>query len=1249
MRKLTLLSAVFLLGVLLTQVGFANGNYKYVSKPHIRIQGGQTVLDAVYVPVNVAVSDVRVGVYAKTVMYSSLRITLTSPYGHQVVLKQESGNPGAAPLYGSLGSARSMTLFRENGNGIGAQPNDRSTDPSTSLTTLNGVMSSGWWQISIVDERNFSINAQPQDGFLEEWVLMFNRQIVEPVQPFTPPIDITYAGGSSIRGQINGVTATSTNPNRAQIPNDDLSGNPGDQCNAPNDPGVLLGRSGDAFPIVLSGHPGALIGQAANGFPAGRFRLTITVETDYAPGSTIPRAFTQDVAIYFGRVPDNPGILPLPAPPSFGDPGFQAKNISAGWPTGTGTVGSLQGGASAIYGGVRLASCLSPVQGVDDYGYDRVTFDDYAIEQIADGLPAGPNGGFAGTYRGEQNINTLNGLPVDGLYYVTVYDAYNDNQAGFGNIRVTYMQLEYIVGGGEISDPVRHQGLVGPLMGVPVPGTITGAPIGYLSDVIGVIPPYMENAKDQDPILVFWATEKLYPKDATGTERIMAVDMNNYAPPSATHYHGPYAYPGALDNDPLVAGALVNADVLIVPSGDYNLRVNLIQPRYDDDLTDNEFESPKINVNPISLSYYGDQVVQWNNYVDPNHSGLIASATLPATYAIANSFTLFKYPTSQLASVDFRFDRGTIVTPRPRVRITVWSCANGYSGAPTTAVARSPYVNSNEYIEGNWRTFPIYALDANGNADITTGGSVNLAPGTYVVAIDNADLQGTNMLIYPYTYGAVPALTDRYRSYLFGDLFGPLGPYAALGTRMGYLSTNTANPPGLAWGATNGPAFSNFVAPMRLNLTNLNDFAVNYVRWSSQTSPTEAITIGQPVTPIVNITAASTQNGMNKDFNIYLAVYDGGNNLLYSDMVNVATSGGINGYQTLSVNLDPWTPTTGGIYKVKAYFTRNPDDQNPINDLVEYDLTVMAQPVIVFDPGVDNASLNELVDILSSRGTNPVLVNVDREGIAAVKNSTIFVLGNVNSDILAAAVAQGNDIAFVSEKSAKIGYSIQKIDALYGIERTRPVNYSMVDIGANIAADPTAVMDDAPQAIQLPEFTSKEEVLTYISSNSDMRVEEPKTSFRKGDAESAFASVLPAATGSKYGDIRFVSETTGSLNIIYTVPSLRNPGEIHVAVAAPTAFALEQNYPNPFNPSTVISYNLSEGSVVTLRIIDVLGREIATLVNSSQAAGTYSVNWKGMDKNGVDVPSGNYFYRLDAVPASGAAAFSSTKKMVLSK
>ncbi|MCH7773867.1 MAG: T9SS type A sorting domain-containing protein [Bacteroidetes bacterium] len=97
----------------------------------------------------------------------------------------------------------------------------------------------------------------------------------------------------------------------------------------------------------------------------------------------------------------------------------------------------------------------------------------------------------------------------------------------------------------------------------------------------------------------------------------------------------------------------------------------------------------------------------------------------------------------------------------------------------------------------------------------------------------------------------------------------------------------------------------------------------------------------------------------------------------------------------------------------------------------------------------------------------------------------------------------------------------------------------------------------------------------------------------------------------------------------------------------PNEFSLSQNYPNPFNPSTKIKFTIAKsplpgedgrGGLVTLKVYDVLGNEVATLVNEEKPVGSYEVEF-----DATTLPSGIYFYKLQA------GSFVETKKMVLMK
>ncbi|MBI4810153.1 MAG: T9SS type A sorting domain-containing protein [Ignavibacteriales bacterium] len=100
----------------------------------------------------------------------------------------------------------------------------------------------------------------------------------------------------------------------------------------------------------------------------------------------------------------------------------------------------------------------------------------------------------------------------------------------------------------------------------------------------------------------------------------------------------------------------------------------------------------------------------------------------------------------------------------------------------------------------------------------------------------------------------------------------------------------------------------------------------------------------------------------------------------------------------------------------------------------------------------------------------------------------------------------------------------------------------------------------------------------------------------------------------------------------------------------PKVFALEQNHPNPFNPSTVINYSLPLDSWVTLKVFDVLGREISTLVNEHQSAGYHTVTFSTSIGDANKLSSGLYFYRLQTWISSSSSTenrFTEIKKMLL--
>ena len=137
--------------------------------------------------------------------------------------------------------------------------------------------------------------------------------------------------------------------------------------------------------------------------------------------------------------------------------------------------------------------------------------------------------------------------------------------------------------------------------------------------------------------------------------------------------------------------------------------------------------------------------------------------------------------------------------------------------------------------------------------------------------------------------------------------------------------------------------------------------------------------------------------------------------------------------------------------------------------------------------------------------------------------------------------------------------------------------------------------------------------------------------------------VLASMTGNDLDAVVFNDANTGWVAgdggaILKTITGGGTVSISIISSSIPDGFTLYQNYPNPFNPSTKIDFDIPKSGLVSLKVYDLLGKEVASLVNNNLIAGSYT-----LDFNGVNLSSGVYFYRLQS------NGFNITKKMLLAK
>ncbi|MBX7042539.1 MAG: hypothetical protein K1X85_06515 [Ignavibacteria bacterium] len=250
----------------------------------------------------------------------------------------------------------------------------------------------------------------------------------------------------------------------------------------------------------------------------------------------------------------------------------------------------------------------------------------------------------------------------------------------------------------------------------------------------------------------------------------------------------------------------------------------------------------------------------------------------------------------------------------------------------------------------------------------------------------------------------------------------------------------------------------------------------------------------------------------------------------------------------------------------------------------------------------------------------------------------------------------------VNEASIKVAKNTDA-DTLYvpyTVQGTGPGEYQLDTVNNNITVYGLSVFSryiltdgSAPLPVELSSFTSAVErrdvKLNWTTSsetnNASFEIERRSST----DEWTKLGTVAGSGTTNTPKNYAYTDKNleTGKYN--YRLKQIDVNGNFEyfelgseVNIGAPVKFDLSQNYPNPFNPSTKINYDIPVDSKVSIKLFDISGREVATLVNEIKTAGYYTLSF-----NGVNLASGMYFYRI--VAEGNGSGFSETKKMTLIK
>jgi subtilisin-like proprotein convertase family protein len=358
---------------------------------------------------------------------------------------------------------------------------------------------------------------------------------------------------------------------------------------------------------------------------------------------------------------------------------------------------------------------------------------------------------------------------------------------------------------------------------------------------------------------------------------------------------------------------------------------------------------------------------------------------------------------------------------------------------------------------------------------------------------------------------------------------------------------------------------------------------------------------------------------------------------------------------TADVDFDNFSVPSSGSYTIKAWIERA-DDENLTNNSYSRQYVKAFAPIVVSHRGIDASVRHQIESAMQAMGQQARFVDRSVNNQLPTDGQVLWV-GTLSQSEAAAArdfVKAGNSfmilptkdfagdvlsnvfsaVSTASERSQVTATMSKVLSAPRPVFGLSPEMEAMVqrgNTGATILSKDPA-QREAGSAQLLGSLIELQNRLATIQRMPDVDISSRPMSFTSSD------DVI--VEGLRFGDL--------SVAQLVARKSLA-PRPVVESIVNPDEFELTANYPNPFNPTTNMAYNLPKDAQVTVRVYDMLGRLVSTLVNANQTTGKYIVSWNGQNGEHEVMPSGIYLYRMDASPVDGSASFTASRKMVLTK